>query len=77
MSEPFSRRRLLAGASCIGAFYASAGLTPLPVLAADVADDARVSKTPLADKGFASVRKVGDGLYATISDINCCKSNCI
>src|SRR5258705_13922393 len=35
---------------------------------ADVADDARISKTPLVDKGFASVRKIGNGLYATISD---------
>ena len=34
---------------------------------ADVADDARVSETPLVDKGFASVRKIGNGLYATIS----------
>src|SRR5437660_7639539 len=37
---------------------------------ADVADDARVSKTPLADEGFASVRKIGNGLYATISDMS-------
>src|SRR2546422_10802129 len=35
---------------------------------ADVADDARVAQTPLVDKGFASVRKIGNGLYATISD---------
>ena len=35
---------------------------------ADVADHARVSETPLVDKGFASVRKIGNGLYATISD---------
>src|SRR5215813_7260407 len=37
---------------------------------ADVADDARVSETPLVDKGFASVRKIGNGLYATISDMS-------
>jgi hypothetical protein len=30
---------------------------------ADVADHARVSETPLVDKGFASVRKIGNGLY--------------
>ncbi len=36
---------------------------------ADVADDTRVSETPLVDKGFASVRKIGNGLYATISDL--------
>src|SRR5260370_12254953 len=69
-SQPFSRRRFVAGTSCFGAFYALARLIPLPVLAADVADDARVSKTPLVDKGFASVRKIGNGLYATISDMS-------
>src|SRR5258706_13310482 len=68
-SQPFSRRRFLAGTSCFGAFYALARLIPLPVLAADVADDARVSETPLLDKGFASVRQIGNGLYATISDL--------
>jgi len=36
----------------------------------DVADDARVSETLLVDKGFASVRKIGNGLYATISDLS-------
>src|SRR5260370_14369344 len=69
-SQPFSRRRFLAGSSCFGAFYALARLIPLPLLAADVADDARVSKTPLVDKGFATVRKIGNGLYATISDMS-------
>jgi glyoxylase-like metal-dependent hydrolase (beta-lactamase superfamily II) len=68
LSGPFSRRRFLAGTSCFGAFYALARLIPLPVLAAEVAGDARVSETPLVDKGFASVRKIGNGLYATISD---------
>jgi glyoxylase-like metal-dependent hydrolase (beta-lactamase superfamily II) len=29
-----------------------------------------VSPQPLADKGFASVRKVGNGVYATISDLS-------
>src|SRR6266853_27728 len=69
-SQLFSRRRFVAGASCFGAVYALARLIPLPLLAADVADDARVSKTPLVDKGFASVRKIGNGLYATISDMS-------
>src|ERR1700756_1954259 len=68
LSQPFSRRRFLAGTSCFGAFYALARLVPVPVLAADVAGDARVSETPLVDKGFASVRQIGKGLYATISD---------
>src|SRR5260370_15761821 len=68
-SQPFSRRRFLAGTSCFGAFHALARLIPLPTLAADVAGDTRVSET-LVDKGFASVRKIGDGLYATISDLS-------
>src|SRR6266404_3081740 len=68
LSRPFSRRRFLAGTSCFGAFYALAKLIPVPGLAADVAADARVSEVPLVDKGFASVRKIGNGLYATISD---------
>src|SRR4029077_672705 len=68
LSQRFSRRRFIAGTSCFGAFYALARLVPLPALAADVAGDARISETPLVDKGFASVRKIGTGLYATISD---------
>ena len=36
----------------------------------DVADDARISETPLVDKGFASLRMIGNGLYATISDLS-------
>jgi len=64
----FSRRRFLAQTSCFGAFYAVAKVIPLPALAETVAADSRVSPTPIVDKGFAAVRKVGDGLYATISD---------
>ena len=64
----FSRRRFLAQASCFGAFYGVAKLIPLPALAETVSTDSRVSQTPIVDKGFAAVRKVGDGLYATISD---------
>jgi glyoxylase-like metal-dependent hydrolase (beta-lactamase superfamily II) len=67
-SLPFSRRNFLAQTSCFGAFYALAKLIPLPALAAELADDSRIAQTPIADKGFASVRKVGNGLYATISD---------
>ncbi len=67
-SLPFSRRSLLIKTSCFGAFYAVAKLIPLPALAAELAGDSRVSQTPLVDKGFALVRKIGNGLYATISD---------
>jgi cyclase len=66
--ELFSRRSFLAKTSCFGAFYAVAKLIPLPALAAELQVDSRVSQTPLVDKGFASVRKIGNGLYATISD---------
>src|SRR5256886_7464048 len=64
----FSRREFLAHTSCFGAFYALASRIPLPNLAAKLAGDSRVSQTPLVDKGFASVRKIGNGLYATVSD---------
>jgi len=67
-SLPFSRRSFLLKTSCFGAFYAAAKLIPLPALAADLASDSRVSQMPIVDKGFASVRKIGNGLYATISD---------
>ncbi len=66
--SPFSRRNFLAKTSCFGAFYAVAKLIPMPALAAELASDSRVSPTPLVDKGFASIRKIGNGLYATISD---------
>jgi len=67
-SLAFSRRSFLVKTSCFGAFYAAAKLIPLPALAADLASDSRVSQMPIVDKGFASVRKIGNGLYATISD---------
>jgi glyoxylase-like metal-dependent hydrolase (beta-lactamase superfamily II) len=64
----FSRRDFFEKASCFGAFYGLATLIPLPALAETVLADSRVAQTPIVDKGFASVRKIGDGLYATISD---------
>jgi glyoxylase-like metal-dependent hydrolase (beta-lactamase superfamily II) len=67
-SRGFSRRSFLAHTSCFGAFYALAKLIPLPALAAELAGDSRVADMPIVDKGFASVRKIGNGLYATISD---------
>jgi cyclase len=68
LSQGFSRRRFIAQTSCFGAFYAVAKLIPLPALAETLGVDSRVSQTPIVDKGFASVRKIGNGLYATISD---------
>lgn len=68
LNHGFSRREFVARSSCFGAFCALATGIPLPSLAAELAGDARISQTPLMDKGFASVRKIGNGLYATISD---------
>jgi len=49
--------------------YAASTLAwPLPALARPLLDDPRIAKQPIADKGFASIRKIGDGLYATIAD---------
>src|SRR5262245_11096009 len=64
----FSRRSFLSRASQWSAVFAAYPLIPLPDLAQSLAADSRVAQTPVVDKGFASVRKVGDGLYATISD---------
>ncbi|HET9801743.1 MAG TPA: MBL fold metallo-hydrolase [Candidatus Acidoferrum sp.] len=65
----YSRRQFLAGSTGAGALMA-AGYFRLPVgaLAESLLQDSRISPTPVVDKGFAAVRKVGDGLYATISD---------
>jgi hypothetical protein len=68
LSKPFSRRDFLASTSCFGAAYALARWIPLPALAGSMAADLRVAETPIVDKGFASVRKIGEGAYATISD---------
>jgi len=71
MSQPasaLSRRNFLAQASCFGAFHHLAARVPLLNLSSKLADDPRISAAPIIDKGFASVRKIGDGLYATTSD---------
>jgi cyclase len=68
LSQRFSRRSLLAHTPRLCAFYAAARLLPIPALAESLANDSRVAGTPLVDKGFALVRQIGKGLYATISD---------
>jgi glyoxylase-like metal-dependent hydrolase (beta-lactamase superfamily II) len=68
ISHSFSRRNFLAGASSLGALYAAGKFAALPILAQSLPNDPRISQTLLVDKGFASVRKIGDGVYATISD---------
>ncbi|MBI5343622.1 MAG: MBL fold metallo-hydrolase [Deltaproteobacteria bacterium] len=66
----FTRRGFLTSTSCLGAAIAMARYLPSPAMAAETAMDPRVAAQPLADKGFASVRKIGDGVYATISDLS-------
>lgn len=68
LSHAHSRRAFLAQASCFGAAWAVAKLIPLPALAEPLAQDPRIAVQPLVDKGFASVRQIGPGIYATISD---------
>src|SRR5256885_15247047 len=63
-----SRRDFLGRAYQWSTLLAAYQLIPLPALAESLLADSRVSQTPVVDKGFASVRKVGNGLYATISD---------
>ncbi|HTC62571.1 MAG TPA: MBL fold metallo-hydrolase [Candidatus Saccharimonadales bacterium] len=68
-SNSLSRRNFLAGASSLGALYAASRYAmPMPSLAAPLIDDPRIAPQPIANKGFASVRKIGNGLYATIAD---------
>src|SRR5437899_3352195 len=69
-NQALSRRSFLAATSCFGAAVAFAKLLPLPALGEDLAQDSRIAQTPLVDKGFASVRKMGNGVYATISDFS-------
>jgi len=68
--DTMTRRSFLASTSCLGAALWAARLFPLPAMAEEIASAGRVSSQPLADKGFASVRKIGDGVYATISDLS-------
>ena len=67
-SPLFSRRDFLGRTSQWSVLLAAYQFLPLPALAESLARDSRVAQTPIVDKGFASVRKVGEGLYATISD---------
>ncbi len=63
-----SRREFIASASAFGAFWSAAQLISLPTLAAEPSSASRIAQSLLVDKGFASVRKIGNGVYATISD---------
>src|ERR1700758_2241844 len=68
MGVNHSRRSFLSQAAQWSTLLAAYPLLPLPVLVESLAGGSRVAQAPIVDKGFASVRKVGDGLYATISD---------
>jgi cyclase len=67
-NKPFSRRAFLGATTCAGAAWALSRIGPLPTVSAGAAQNARISQTPLVDKGFASVTRIGNGVYATISD---------
>ncbi len=69
-TNSFTRRIFLTSTSCLGAALAAGKLFPLPALAESLAADSRVSEAPLIDRGFASVRKIGEGVYATVSDFS-------
>ena len=64
----FSRRVFMNRTSQWGVLAAAYQLLPLPLLAKSLAGDSRIAQTAVVDMGFASVRKIGEGLYATISD---------
>jgi cyclase len=67
-AQNLTRRSFLASTSCLGAALAFGEHFSLPALAGAVVQDSRVSPQLVADKGFAAVRKIGDGVYATIAD---------
>jgi glyoxylase-like metal-dependent hydrolase (beta-lactamase superfamily II) len=68
-SAAVSRRQFLTQAGKLGAFYSLASAIHLPAFAGSLPEDSRIAQTSVGDAGFASVRKIGDGLYATISDL--------
>jgi glyoxylase-like metal-dependent hydrolase (beta-lactamase superfamily II) len=62
------RRQFLATSSHLAALCALEKFLPLPTLASQLTSPSPIPQSLIVDKGFASVRKIGDGLYATISD---------
>jgi len=55
----FSRRDFIGRVSQWSALATAYQLLPLPALAGSLAADSRISQTPIADQGFAAVRKIG------------------
>lgn len=66
-SRGFSCCAFVAGTWSFAALHSAANLLPLRPLVAALQIDSRLSQTVVTDRGFASVRGVGNGLYATIS----------
>jgi glyoxylase-like metal-dependent hydrolase (beta-lactamase superfamily II) len=69
----FSRRNFLRGASLAGAAWAVNSWRTLPVWAGvppgqSTQAQAAQAAPPILDAGFASARKVGEGIYAVIAD---------
>jgi len=66
IESAMTRRRFLRGASLAGAAWAAGSWRALPAWAG--AQITLSSEPPLADAGFASARKLAEGVYAVISD---------
>ena len=66
-SSSITRRKFLRGASVAGAAVA-AGVHSKSLWAAALPQATQRVQPPMVDKGFASVQKVGEGIYAVISD---------
>jgi glyoxylase-like metal-dependent hydrolase (beta-lactamase superfamily II) len=64
----WSRRQFLTASSSAGAFCALAKVVPSHALAASSAGHSPASAPRVFDRGFASVYKIGQGVYATISN---------
>jgi len=63
-----TRRTFLRGASLAGAAVAVGGYVPSSWARSPQGAAQINAQAPIVDKGFASVRKVGEGVYAVISD---------
>jgi len=67
-SKPYSRRRFLAGTTSLAALYCRRQVRAASCSGTIPANDPRIDKQPIVDKGYALVRKIGNGVYATVSD---------
>jgi cyclase len=67
-SQRVSRRAFVSATSTLAALGAFRRWLPAPAVSAALQSDSRLTQSVIVDKGFASVHKIGNGLYATISD---------